>query len=99
MSGPLPARFLIAGQDVVGALPGREKIEVAELLCEPDRLIDHALELVVITHLNEAGQREILAQRVALEAVVGEDPPQIGMACEYDAIEVIGLALIPIGIR
>src|SRR6516165_1989141 len=99
MSGPFPARFLVAGQDVVGALPRRKKIEVAELLRESDRLIDHALELVVITHFNETGQREILAQRMALEAVIGEDPTQIGMARKYDAIEGVSLALIPIGTR
>ena len=66
-------RLLVAGQrHVARALPRREEIEIAEFLGEPDLVVDNALLLVVVAHLDEAGQREILAQRMALEAVVGE---------------------------
>ena len=64
-------RFLVAGQRIVRALPRREEIEIAKLLCEPDLVVDHALGLVVLAHLDEAGEREILAQRMTFEAVVG----------------------------
>src|SRR5580698_2293982 len=49
------------------AFPGREKIEFAEFLIETDGLVDHPLLLVVVAYLDEAGEREILAQRVAIE--------------------------------
>ena len=39
----------------------RQEIEIAELLLEFDRLVDHALCLVVVANLDETGQREILA--------------------------------------
>ncbi len=71
------ARLLVAGQHIVRALPGRHEIERAEFLLQLDRLVDDALGLVVVANLDEAGQRKILAQRMALEAVVGEQPAQI----------------------
>ena len=78
------------------AFPGAEEIEAAELLGQLHRLVDHALLLVVVAHLDIAGQREVLAQRMALEAVVGEDAAQIGMVGEEDAVHVEGLALEPV---
>ena len=72
-------RLLVARQHVVRAFPWRHEIEIAEFLLEFDRLVDHALCLVVVAHFDEAGQREVLAQRVALEAIVGEQPAQIRM--------------------
>ena len=60
---------------------------MAEFLSEPHRLVDDALLLVVVADLDEAGQREILAQRMPLEAVVGEDAAQVRMAGEQDAVE------------
>ena len=93
----LRLRLLVAREHVVGALPGREEVELPEFLSEPDRLVDDALLLVVVANLDEAGQREILAQRVPLEAVVGEDAAQVRVAGEQDAVEVVGLALEPVG--
>src|SRR3954465_4519336 len=88
--------LFVAGQrHVAGALPRRKEIEIAEFLSEPHLVVDHALLLVVVAHLDEAGQREILAQRMALEAVVGEQPPEVRMAGEHHAVEVVGLALEP----
>src|SRR6266699_2854504 len=39
------------------------------------RLVDDALLLRVVTHLDVAREREILAERVADEAIIGEDAP------------------------
>ncbi len=94
---PSSRRLLVARQHVVHAFPGRQEIEAAEFLLELHRLVDHALLLLVVAHLDIAGEREILAQRMALEAVVGEDAAQIGMVGEIDAVEIPGLALEPAG--
>src|SRR5262249_54519425 len=100
ISGPLPvARLLVARQDVMRSLPGREKIEVAKLLGEPHRLVDHALLLVVVADLDEAGKRKIFAQRMALKAVIGEQTPHVRMPGEQHAVEVVGFALEPVGAR
>src|SRR5882724_9375880 len=72
--------LLIAGQRIVRAFPWREEIEFAEFLIEADRLVEHPLLLIVVTHLDEAGERKVLAQRMALETVIGQQPPHVGMA-------------------
>src|SRR5476649_2867505 len=95
MSG-MSAGLLVARQDALdAALPGTEEVEAAEFLREFHRLVDHALLDVIPAQLDEAGQREVLAQRMALEAVVGEDAAKIGMIGEPHAIEIVGLALEP----
>src|ERR1700681_2372656 len=67
----LAASLLVAGKDrIVRAFPWREEVEVAEFLVETDGFVEHPLLLIVVTHLDEAGEREILAQRGALKAVV-----------------------------
>ena len=81
-----PRRLLVAGQ-LQHAFPGAEEIEAAEFLGQLHRLIDHALLLLVVAHLDIAGQREILAQRMAFETVIGQDAAQIGMVGEEDAVE------------
>ena len=91
--------LLVARQHVFGAFPRRQEIEVAEFLRQLHRLVDDALLLVVVADLDEAGQREVLAQRMAVEAVVGEDAAQVRVAGEEDAVEVVGLALEPVGAR
>src|SRR6476620_3546648 len=68
-----PFRLLVPRQDVVDALPGAFEVEGAELLRQLHRLVHHAFLVVVVAHLDVAGEREVLAQWVALEAVVGED--------------------------
>src|SRR3981081_2083175 len=82
---------------IISAFPWREKIEVAEFLIETDGFVEHPLLLVVVAHLDEAGEREILAQRMAIEAVVGQQPPHVRMAGEDHAIEVVAFALEPVG--
>ena len=79
------------------ALPRRQEIEAAEFLLQPHRLVDDPLLLLVVAHLDIAGQREILAQRMPLETVIGQDAAQIGMAGEEDAEQIPGLALPPAG--
>ena len=61
------------------------------------RLVDHALTLGVVAHFHMTRQREILAEGMADETVVGQDAAQVGMAFENDAIEVKGFALVPVG--
>ena len=90
-------RLFVAGQDVVRPFPRRQEIEVPELLFQFHRLVDDALGLVVVANLDEAGQREVLAQRMAFEAIVGQQPPQVRMAREKYPVEIVGFALEPVG--
>ena len=64
-----------------------------------DRLVDDALLLVGVAQLDIAGQREVLAQRIALEAIIGEDAAQVGVAGEEHAVHVEHFALEPAGDR
>src|SRR5690606_2800980 len=75
----------------------REEVEVAELLTQLHRLVGDALQLVVVTNFNETGEREVLAQRIAFETVVGQDAAQVRMAGKQDAVHVVGFALEPFG--
>src|SRR5271156_1067411 len=86
-SACLPS-LLVAGQRIVRTFPRRQEIEIAEFLGELHGIVDDALLLVVPAHFDEAGQREVLAQRVALEAAIGEDPAHVRMAREHHAVEV-----------
>src|SRR6185295_17385639 len=61
-----------------------------------DGLVDHAALLGVVAHFDMARQREVLAERMADEAVVGEDAPQVRMPLEHDAEKVERLALEPV---
>jgi hypothetical protein len=78
-----------------GAFPGAHEIEIAEFLHQLHRLINHPLQLFVITQLDIAGEREILAQWIAGETIVGENAPQIGIAPKGNAVHVEGFALEP----
>src|SRR5262249_56691958 len=71
------ARLLVPRQRIVRAFPWREKIEVPELLGQPDRLGYDALLLVVVTHFHKTRQGENLAQRVALRSIIGEQPAHV----------------------
>src|SRR6516164_8970813 len=90
ISTALPvARLLVAWQHVLRTFPGREEIEVAEFLREPHRLVHDALLLVVVAHLHESGEREILAQRMALESVIAQQPAPVRMTGKKHAVEVV----------
>src|SRR5450631_1844189 len=91
--------LLIARQRIVRAFPWREKIEFAEFLIETDGFVNHPLLLVVVAHLEKAGGRKILAQRMAVKAVVGQKPPHVRMPGEDHAVEIVGFALEPVGAR
>ena len=95
----IPSRrgLLVPRQAVARTFPRREEIEIAEFLGEAHLLVHDALLLVVVTDLDEPGERKILAQRMALEAVIGEQPAHIRMAGEDDPVEIVGLALEPVG--
>ena len=99
--GRRPARafpgLLVAGQHLVHALPGRQKVEAAKFLLQPHRLVDDALLLFVVAQLDIAGQRKILAQRMPLEAVIGQNPAEVGIVGKIDAEQIPGLALPPAG--
>src|SRR3954471_21739615 len=98
ISRPLPARgLLVPRQAVARTFPRREEIEIAEFLGEAHLLVHDALLLVVVADLDEPGERKILAQRMALEAVVGEQPAHVRMAGEDYTVEIVGLALEPVG--
>ena len=90
-------RLFVAGQHIVSAFPGGEIVEGAEFLSETHRLIDDALALFVVTHLDKSAGRKILAQRMAGKAVVGENATQVRMPREENTEQVVGLALEPVG--
>src|SRR5262249_24586846 len=69
----LALRLLIPRQRIMRPLPGRQEIEVAELLRELHRIVDHPLLLVVPAHLDEPREGKVLAQRVSFETVVGQE--------------------------
>ena len=81
------------------ALPRGDEIEIAEILRQADRDVDYALLFLVVADLDEAREREILAQRMTVEPVIGQDPAQIRLTAEQDAEQVPGLALPPGGAR
>src|ERR1041384_4402540 len=56
--------LLVARQHLLRAFPRAQEVEAAELLGELHGLVDDALLQVVPAHLDEAGQREVLAQRM-----------------------------------
>src|SRR5664279_6156344 len=61
------------------------------------RLIDHALLLGVVTHLDIPGKGEVLAEGMADKAIVRQDAAQIDMTLEMDAEQVEGFPLVPVG--
>ena len=59
-------------------------------------LIDHALLLRVVAHFDIARHREVLAERMTDETVVGQNAAQVGVAFEHDAEQVERFALVPV---
>src|SRR5574343_731488 len=64
-----------------------------------DRLIDHSRLIGVVTHFNVTGNREILAERVADETIIGQDSTQIVVTNEGNTVEIEGFALEPVSTR
>src|SRR3989337_1815421 len=88
-----------AGDGGVHTFPGAEEIEAPVFLHQLYRLIDSALQLIVVAELDEAGEREVLAQGVTLKAVIGEKSPEVRVAGEQDAVKIVSLSLEPVGRR
>src|SRR4029079_13177783 len=88
-----PGRLLVPGQTIFRPFPGHQEVVAAEILRKRDRLIDDALLAFRIAKLDMAGEREVLALRISFEAVVGENPPQVLVAAEGDAVHVAHFAL------
>lgn len=70
--------------------------EVPEGLGHLERLDDNPLLLLVVADLGVSRHGEVLAQGMAIEAVVGHDAPEIGVADEENAEEIVDLALVPV---
>src|ERR1700722_1827368 len=62
--------------------PWRHEIKTPEILSQADGFVYHRLPFFIVTHLDIAGQREILAHRMTFEPVIGQDPPQVGLTGE-----------------
>lgn len=77
-------------------LPGsRAALEVAEGLSELKGFNNDALLLFVVAQLSITGQGEVLAQWVAVEAVIGHDAAQIRVSGEEHTEHVVHLTLVP----
>src|SRR3974377_11808 len=92
----LTLRLLVTGQQVIGAFPRREEIEGAEFLRQTNLVVNDALLLVVVTQLDKTSEWEILAERMPLESIVCENAPEIRVTGEQHAVEVVGLAFVPV---
>src|SRR5574343_379359 len=64
-----------------------------------DRLIDHPCLIGVVTHFYVTGNREVFAEWVADETVIGQDTTQVIVTNEGDAVKIESFALEPIGAR
>jgi hypothetical protein len=77
-------------------LPGsRAALKVTEGLGELEGLNNDALLLLVVAQLSITSQGEVLAQWVAIEAVIGHDTTQIRVAGEEHTEHVVNLTLVP----
>lgn len=72
-------------------------LKVPEGLCELEGFDNNALLLFVVSELGVSSKREVLPQWVAVEAVVGHDASEIGVADEEDTEHVVDLTLVPVG--
>ena len=62
-----------------------------------ERLNDDALLLLVVSELSVSSQGEVLAQRVAIETIIGHNTTQIRMSSEEYTEHVVDLTLVPQG--
>ena len=78
-------------------LPSRATtLEVSEGLGQLKGLNNNALLLLVVTNLGVSSKREVLAERVTVETVVGHDATKIGVPNEEDTEQVVDLTLVPV---
>jgi len=71
--------------------------KVPEGLCKLERLNNNALLLFVVSELGVSGQGKVLPQWVSVEAIVGHNASEIGVADEEDTEHVVDLTLVPVG--
>ena len=76
--------------------PRAKEIKIAEFLNQMHRLVNDAALRVIITNLDMAGQREILAKRMPLKTIIGQKAAQIRMAGKENAEHVPNFAFSPI---
>ena len=75
--------------------PRAHKVKLAQILRQFHRRIDDTLLVFRIMQFLIAGQREILAERMPLKTIIGEDTPQIRVARKDHAEHVVNLTLQP----
>ena len=91
-------RFWLIIPTVTNWLPSRSAtLKVPECLRELKRLNDNPLLLLVVPNLSVTGKREVLSQRVSVEAVIRHDSPEVRMPSEEHTKQVIDLTLEPHG--
>src|SRR6202034_3819512 len=90
-----PWRMIVQHRVIAVVVADHTRHQRARL--DADRLVDHALELRVISHFDIADEREILAERMTDETIVGQNAAQIRMAAKQNAEQIEGLALEPLG--
>jgi hypothetical protein len=79
-------------------LPSRATtFKVTEGLSQLERLNNNTLLLLVVTNLGVTSKREVLAERVAVETVVGHDATKIGVPNEENTEQVVDFTLVPVG--
>jgi len=79
-------------------LPSRATtFKVTEGLSQLKRLDNNTLLLLVVTDLGVTSEREVLAERVAIETVVGHDAAEIGVSNKEDTEQVVDFTLVPVG--
>ena len=79
-------------------LPSRATtFKVTEGLSQLEGLNNNTLLLLVVTDLGVTSKREVLAERVAVETVVGHDAAQIRVSNEEDTEQIVDLTLVPVG--
>lgn len=61
-----------------------------EIVLHQDEFVNKFCELLT-------GKREVLSERMALEAVVGQNSPQVWVVAEVDTEHVVHLTLVPVG--
>src|SRR5690606_37812739 len=61
-----------------------------------NRLINHPLLFGVVAHFHMAGNREIFAEGMTNETVVGKNAAKVGVTFEDDAVKIEGFALVPV---
>src|SRR5512139_3919217 len=86
---------VLQGRLVAVVLADHPRHERARL--DRHRLVHDAALRLVVAHFDVADQREVLAERVPDEAVIGEDAAQVRVAAEQNAEQVERLALEPVG--